>query len=95
MSAPRLGHRRRGLLQELGLSRRLDWPLRSLIQLPPEDISLAHGLGNPTPALVPPVDGPARLRPTKLLFEPTPPLSMLTLLPPALAHRKAVEGFFN
>jgi hypothetical protein len=41
------------------------------------------------------VDGPARLRPTKLLFEPTPPLSMLTPLPPALAHRRAAEGFFN
>jgi hypothetical protein len=30
-----------------------------------------------------------------LLFEPTPPLSMLTPLPPALAHRRAAEGFFN
>jgi hypothetical protein len=28
----------------------------------------AHGLGNLTPALVPPVDGPARLRPTKSSF---------------------------
>jgi hypothetical protein len=28
-----------------------------------------------------------------LLFEPTLPLSMLTLLPPASAHRRAVEGF--
>jgi hypothetical protein len=70
MSAQRLGHRRRGLLQEPGPSRRLDRPLRSLSQLSPEDISPAHGLGNPTPALVPLVDGPARLRPTKPLFEP-------------------------
>jgi hypothetical protein len=95
LSTPRLGHRRRGLLQEPGLSRRLDRPLHSLSQLSPEDISPAHGLGNPTPALVPPVDSPARLRPTKLLFEPTPPPSMLTPLPPAPAHRRAAEGFFN
>jgi hypothetical protein len=95
MSAPRLGHHRRGLLQKPGPSRWLDRPLRSLSQLSPEDISPAHGLGNPTPALVPPVDGPARLQPTKLLFEPTPPLSMLTPLPPAPAHRRAAEGFFK
>jgi hypothetical protein len=30
-----------------------------------------------------------------LLFEPTLPLSALTLLPPAPAHRRAAEGFFN
>jgi hypothetical protein len=95
MSAPLLGHHRRGLLQEPDPSRRLYRPLRSLSQLSPEDISPAHGLGNPTPALVPPVDGPTRLRPTKLLFEPTPPLSMLTPLPPAPAHRRAAKGFFN
>jgi hypothetical protein len=93
--APRLGHRRRGLLREPGPSRRLNRPLRSLIQLSPEDISPAHGLGNPTPASVPPVDGPARLRPTKLLFEPTLPLSMLAPLPPAPAYRRAAEGSFN
>jgi hypothetical protein len=51
MSAPRLGHRRQGLLQELGPSIRLDRPLRSLNQLSPEDISPAHGLGSPTPGL--------------------------------------------
>jgi hypothetical protein len=28
-----------------------------------------------------------------LLFEPTPPLSVLTPLPPASAHRRAAEGF--
>jgi hypothetical protein len=28
-------------------------------------------------------------------FEPTPPLSMLTPLPSAPAHRRAAEGFFN
>jgi hypothetical protein len=30
-----------------------------------------------------------------LLFEPTLPLSMLTPLPPASAHRRAAEGSFN
>jgi hypothetical protein len=102
MSAPRLGHRRQGLLQELSPSRRLVRPLRGLSQLSPKDTSPAHGLGSPTPRLVPPVDDSARLRPPLLrllglgrrspLFDPTPPLSMLTPLPPALAHRRAAEG---
>jgi hypothetical protein len=45
--------------------------------------------------------GPASGRPGQApadeasFFEPTPPLSTLTLLPPALAHRRATEGFFN
>jgi hypothetical protein len=111
MLAQRPGHRRRGLLQEPRPSRRLDRPLCSLSQLSPEDISPAHGLGNPTPALVLPVDDPARLQPSLLhllglgshlllgrqsfLFEPTPPLSMLTPLHPALAHCRAAEGSFN
>jgi hypothetical protein len=111
MPALCLGHRRQGLLQEPDPSRRLDRPLRSLIQLSPEDISPAHGLGSPTPGLVPPVDDLARFqplllcllglgkppapRPTKLLLEQTPPLSMLTPLPPAPAHHRATEGFFN
>jgi hypothetical protein len=34
----------------------------------PEGISQARGLGNSTPASVPPVEGPARLRPTKSSF---------------------------
>jgi hypothetical protein len=111
MSAPCLGHRRQGLLQEPGPSRRPDRPLRSLSQPSPGDTSPAHGLGNPTPGLVPPVDDPARLQPSllrllglgsplllgrrSLLFEPTPPLSMLTPLPLAPAHRRAAGGFFN
>jgi hypothetical protein len=66
MSAPRLGHRRQGLLQEPGPSRWLDRPLRSLSQLSPEDISPAHGFGNPTPGLVPPVDDLARFQPPLL-----------------------------
>jgi hypothetical protein len=67
-SAPRPGHRHQGLLQESGSSRRLGRPPRSLSQLSPEDISPAHGLGASTPASVPPVDDPARLRPTKSSF---------------------------
>jgi hypothetical protein len=92
MSTLRLSHRRQDLLQEPGPSRRLDRPLRSLSQPSPEDASPAHGLGSPTPGLFPLVDDPARLRPTKLLLQPTLPLSTLTLLPPALAHRRAAEG---
>jgi hypothetical protein len=107
-SALRLSHRRQGLLQEPGPSRRLDRPLRSLSQLSPEDISPAHGPGSPTPGSVPPVDNPASFQPPLLrlldlgspiflgrrspLFEPTPPLSMLTPLPPAPAHHRAAEG---
>jgi hypothetical protein len=66
MSAPRLGHRRQGLLQEPGPSRWLDRPLRSLSQLSPEDISPAHGLGSLTPGLVPLVDDLARFQPLLL-----------------------------
>jgi hypothetical protein len=111
MSAPRLGHRRRGLFQEPSPSRRLDRPLRSLSQPSPRDTGPAHGLGNPTPGLVLPADDPARLRPPllrllglrspqllgrrSLLFEPTLPLSVLAPLRPAPSHRRAVEGFFN
>jgi hypothetical protein len=111
MSAPRLGHRRQGLLQEPGPSRWPDRPLRSLSQPSPGDTGPAHGLGSPTPRLAPLVDDTARLRPPllrllglgsplllgrrSLLFEPILPLSMLTPLPPAPAHRRAVEGSFN
>jgi hypothetical protein len=81
MSAPRLGHRRQGLLQEPGPSRRLDRPLRSLSQLSPEDVSPAHGLGSPTPASVPPMDDPARLQP--------PMLRLLGLGSPLLLGRRS------
>jgi hypothetical protein len=67
-SAPRPGHHRQGLLQGPGPIRRLGRPPRSLSQLSSEDTSPARGLGNSTPASVPPVDGPARLRPTKSSF---------------------------
>jgi hypothetical protein len=66
MSAPRLSHRRQGLLQEPGSSRRIDLPLRSLSQLSPEDISPAHGLSNPTPGLIPPVDDLPKFQPPLL-----------------------------
>ena len=108
MSAPRLGHRRQGLLYEHGPSRRPDRPLRSLSQLTPVDIIPAHGLGSPTPGLVPPVDDLARFQPPLLrllglgsplllgrrsfLLQPTLPLSTLTLLPPTPAHHRAAEG---
>jgi hypothetical protein len=76
MSAPRLGHRRQGLLQEPGPSRQLDWPLRSLSQLSPRDISPAHGLGSPTPGSVPLVDNPTSFQPPllRLLGLGSPPL---------------------
>jgi hypothetical protein len=67
MSAPCLGHRRQGLLQEPGPGRRLVWPLRSRSQLSPVDISPAHGLGSPTPGLVPPVDDLAKSQPLRRL----------------------------
>jgi hypothetical protein len=59
MSTLRLSHRRQDLLQEPGPSRRLDRPLCSLSQLSPEDASPAHGLGSPTPGLVPLADDSA------------------------------------
>jgi hypothetical protein len=66
MSAPRLGHRRQGLLQEPGPSRRLDQLLRSLSQPSPEDTGPAHGLGSPTPGLVSLVDDLAKFQPLLL-----------------------------
>jgi hypothetical protein len=66
MSALRLGHRRQGLPQKPGPSRRLNRPLCSVSQLSPEDISPAHGLGSPTPGLVSPVDDLARFQPPLL-----------------------------
>jgi hypothetical protein len=62
MLAPRLGHRSQGLRKGPGPSRHLDWPLRSLSQLSPEDISSAHGLSSVTPRLVPLTDDLAKLQ---------------------------------
>jgi hypothetical protein len=106
--APSSGHHSQGLNKGPGPGKHLDRPLRSLSQLSPKDISPAHGLGSLTPGLVSPADDlakapaaaaaplrPGRPRapgPTKLLLELTPPLSMLTPLPPAPAHHRAAEG---
>jgi hypothetical protein len=47
----------------------------------------------PATTAAPPRPGkPHAPGPTKPLFEPTPPLSTSTLLPPVPAHRRAVEG---
>jgi hypothetical protein len=46
-----------------GPSGRLGWPLCSLSQLSPEDLSPAHGLGSMTPGLVPLADDLAKLQP--------------------------------
>jgi hypothetical protein len=61
-----LGHRSQGLLQGPGPSGHLVWPLRSLSQLSPDDISPAHGLGSVTPRLVPLTDDLAKLQPPLL-----------------------------
>jgi hypothetical protein len=47
-------------------SGRLGWPLRSLSQLSPEDLSPAHGLGSVTPGLVLLADDLAKLQPPLL-----------------------------
>jgi hypothetical protein len=62
MSAPRLGHRRQGLLQGPGPGKHLDRSLRSLSQLSLEDISPAHSLDSITPKIVSLTEDPARLR---------------------------------
>jgi hypothetical protein len=49
-----------------GPSERLGWPLRSLSQLSPEDLSPAHGLGSVTPGLVLLADDLAKLQPLPL-----------------------------
>jgi hypothetical protein len=84
MLALRLSHRRQGLLQEPGPSRRPDRPLCSLSQPSLGDTGPAHGLGSPTPGLVPLVDDPVRLRP--------PLLRLLGLGSPLLLGR---QSFFS
>jgi hypothetical protein len=61
-----LGHRSQDLRQGPGPSRHLGWPLRSLSQLSPEDLSPDHGLGSVTPGLVPLTDDLAKLQPPLL-----------------------------
>jgi hypothetical protein len=69
--APRLGPHSPGLRQGPGPSRHLGWPLRSLSQLSPEDLSPAEALGSVTPGLVPLTDDLAKPQP--------PPLYLLGL----------------
>jgi hypothetical protein len=57
-----LGPHSPGLCQGPDPSRHLGWPLRSLSQLSPGDLSPAHGLGNMTPRLVPLADDLAKLQ---------------------------------
>jgi hypothetical protein len=61
--APRLGPHGQVLRKGSVPSGRLGWPLRSLSQLSPEDLSPARGLGNMTPGLVPLADNLAKLQP--------------------------------
>jgi hypothetical protein len=61
-----LGHRSQGLRQGPGPSGHLGWPLCSLSQLSPEDLSPAHGFGSVTPGLVPLADDLAKLQPPLL-----------------------------
>jgi hypothetical protein len=61
MPAPRSGPHGQVLRKGSGPSGRLGWPLRSLSQLSPEDLSPVHGLGSMTPELVPLADDLAKL----------------------------------
>jgi hypothetical protein len=63
---PRLGPHGQVLRKGSGSSGRLGWPLRSLGQLSPEDLSPTHGLGRVTPGLVPLADDLAKLQPPLL-----------------------------
>jgi hypothetical protein len=63
---PRLGPHGQVLRKGSGPSGCLGWPLRSLSQLSPEDLSPAHGLGSVTLGLVPPADDLAKLQPPLL-----------------------------
>jgi hypothetical protein len=59
---PRLGPHSQVLRKGSSSGGRLGWPLRSLCQLSPEDLSPAHGLGSVTPGLVSPADDLAELQ---------------------------------
>jgi hypothetical protein len=106
--APRSGPHSQVLRKGSGPKRTPRLALRSLGQLSPEDLSPAHGLSSVTPGLVPLADNLAKLLPPPLhllgqgshvlpgrrsLFSSQLRLlSMSTLLPLALAHRRAAEG---
>jgi hypothetical protein len=63
---PRLGPHGQALHKGPGPSGRLGWPLRSLSQLSPKDLSPAHGLDSVTLGLVPLADDLAKLQPLLL-----------------------------
>jgi hypothetical protein len=77
------------------LSRQLGQPPQSLSQLSPKDISPARGLGNSTPASVPPVDGPARLRPTKSSFRANSASVRADTAAPGFGSSKSGRGFLQ
>jgi hypothetical protein len=60
--APRLGPHGQALRKGPSPSGRLGWPLRSLSQLSPKDLSPAHGLDSVTPGLVPLADDLTKLQ---------------------------------
>jgi hypothetical protein len=66
MPASRLGPHGQALRKGPGPSERLGWPLCSLSQLSPKDLSPAHGLGSVTPGLVPLANDLAKLQPPLL-----------------------------
>jgi hypothetical protein len=80
--APRLGPHSPGLRQGPGPSRHLGWPLRSLSQLSPEDLSPAHGFGSMTLRLVPLADDLAKPQP--------PPLHLLGMGSHLLMGRRSL-----
>jgi hypothetical protein len=80
--APRLGPHGQALRKGPGPSGRLGWPLRSLSQLSPEDLSPAHGLVSVTPGLVPLADDLAKLQ--------SPPLHLLGLGSRPLPGRRSL-----
>jgi hypothetical protein len=86
------GHRRPGILQESGSSRRLGWSPRGLGQLSSEDISPARGLGGSIPASVPLTDDPARLRPTKSSFRANSASVHADTATPGLGSSKSGRG---
>jgi hypothetical protein len=61
--APRSGPHNQVLRKGSGPTGRLGWPLHSLSQLSPEDLSPAHGLDSMTSGLVPLADNLAKLQP--------------------------------
>jgi hypothetical protein len=88
-SAPRTGHRRQGLFQEPGPSRRLGRPPRSLSQLSPEDTGLARASATRLRRWSRQWTARPGSGRRSILFEPTLSLSTLTPLPSAPAHRRA------